>query len=222
MCRLENLRGNVERAMKYLALLLLLVGSCFANTAVTFTITDSDTQTWNNGSYIVTFLPTPGTPGPYFVNGVAMTAAQKGPFTGAMNGAGTGSISLISNTSITPSGTKWQFVLAPNASAVSSTVSTAVTGVSQDFSASFSSQVHAPRFPALGTGSWGYLDGEVSPIPNPGGAYFNVTSKVVRIWDGTQWINGSGVANGPIISPAGIFPPSPLATRACPLGEAPF
>lgn len=209
--------------MKWLLTILALLGIAYGQTTnVSFTITDSDSQTWNNGSFIVTFVPTPGNPGPYLYQGVPMTQAQKGPYSGVMNGSGTGTITLPSNNFITPSGTKWQFVIAPNASAPSSTMTATITGASQNLSASFSSQVRAPRFPALGTSSWGYLDGEVTPIPNPGGAYFNVTSKVVRIWDGTQWINGSGISNGLIISPAGIPAPSPLASVACPVGQNPF
>jgi hypothetical protein len=207
--------------MKYLAAFLLLCGMAWGqSTSVTFAITDGDGQQWNNGSYIITFLPTPGNPGPYYLNGVLMTTAQKGPFTGSLNGSGSATISLSSNNFIVPSGTKWQFVLAPNASAVSTTVNTAVTGASQNLSASFSSQVTAPRFPALGTSSWGYLDGEVTPVPNPGGSYFNVTAKTVRVWDGTMWF-ALGTGNGTVTSVAmtgdgtvlnSVVPGSPVTT----------
>jgi hypothetical protein len=55
--------------------------------------------------------------------------------------------------------------------------------------------VQAPRFAASNaqTGSFGYLDVEISPATPPiGSSYFNVTLNQPKLWNGTTWQTGGG------------------------------
>lgn len=156
-------------------------------TAVSATITDSDGQTWNNGTFTVIFIPKAGAPGPYIYNGSPMTNAQKGPYMGTMNGSGSMSVSLPDNSFITPSGSQWQFTLCPNSSGGCSQVTTAVSGATFNATTLFSTNVTAPRFPATGPGQYGYSDVEVTTVPGPGGYYFQVGTNVLRFWNGSAF-----------------------------------
>jgi hypothetical protein len=185
-----------------LALAFLLTGAANAfgqTSAVTATITDLDSQTWNNGTYRITFVQPAGNSQPPVWNGSPMTSAQK-LFTGTMSGSGVLTVSIPDNSFITPSGSTWLFVLCPDSSASCSQVRTPVTGASPNLSSTLSAGITAPRFPAT-LNAYGYADGEVSPIPVPGGQYFNVTTGFTRVWNGSAWANqgagGGGAPSGP-------------------------
>lgn len=178
---------GLKRTLLFIAMLLCPTLSLAQTTTVTATITDSDAQTWNNGSVIITFVPTPGVSGQYYIDGVPMTDAQKGPFNVAMNGGGTFTKVLTDNNHISPAGTQWLFTLCSNTSASCSPVSIPVVGTSVNLSTTLSSKVAAPRFPAKGTGYYGYSDTEVNQIPGPGGSYFNVTTSCLRVWNGSSF-----------------------------------
>src|SRR5579864_3747875 len=186
---------NMRKLLMLFGILLASLTVRAQTTAVSATITDSDGLTWNNGSFTVTFVPAPGAPGPVVYNGAQMTNAQKGPYTGSMNGSGAMSVSLPDNTFITPSGSQWKFVLCPNSSGGCSSITMPISGTTLNLTSVFSSGVTAPRFPALGVGSYGYADVEVSVIPPPGGTYFNVASLCNRQWTGSSWVCSTSVAN---------------------------
>ena len=182
-----------------LAIFLLLCASCApAQTSnVTATITDSDGQTWNNGTYSISFVPSTTNSAPPIWNGSPMTTAQKGPYTGTLSGTGVLTVSLPDNSFITPPNSQWAFTLCSNTSAPCSTVTLIVTGAAPNLSTTLSQGVKAPRFSAT-LNAYGYLDGEVFPIPVPGGRYFNVNSLLGRLWNGSAWINeGSGGTTTP-------------------------
>lgn len=191
---------GLKRSILVLAMLLCPTLSLAQTTTVTATITDSDSQTWNNGSVIITFVPPPGVSGPYYIDGVLMTDAQKGPFNVAMNGGGTFTTTVTDTNHISPAGAQWLFTLCANTSASCSPVSIPVVGTSVNLSSLFSTRVTAPRFPAKGTGYYGYSDVEVNQIPGPGGSYFNVSAGCVRVW------NGSVFSCSTTVSPGGSNP----------------
>lgn len=174
--------------MKALAIFLVLFASGIAlgQTAVTATLTDSDSQTWNNGTWTASLISPVGKP-----NGCTTAFTVSG----TMSGSGVLTGSLCDNSLISPTGSLWQFTLCPNASSGCSVVSTAVSGATQNLSSVLSAGLTAPRFPAL-FGSHGYLDIEVTPIPQPGATYYNVTTPACRQWTGSAWVNCGGGGGG--------------------------
>jgi hypothetical protein len=179
---------------RWIVLLLLLgpMAILAQNTNVTATITDSNGQTWYNGSYSITFVPNPTNPGPYYWEGVPF-APQK--YTGVMDNTGNLSITLPDNGTITPAGSQWGFVLCANTSAPCSTVTTPVTGVNQNFTGLFSSRVTPPQVYATPLVR-AYSSSEVSAPPlDQGGQYYNVTGNIPYFWTGTMWINLGGTVS---------------------------
>lgn len=194
-----------------LSFLLLFLGfgslASAQTTAVTGTITDSDSQLWTNAKYNVTFVPNPNFPNLnlYTINGTAITS---GTYIGYLsqnsvtNGSGVLSITLLDNNIISPAGSSWRFTIQSNTSAQAvSYPSVAVSGASQSLTTFLSTNSIAPRFPAT-PGAFGYNDGEISVIPQPGGYYWSTTALLQRFWNGTSWQNTSG-AGGPPSGAAG-------------------
>jgi hypothetical protein len=186
-------------------LLLLVVSQAFLcalcqTSNITATITDPDAQTWNNGTYTINFVPTPGVPGPYTWNGGQGFTKQ---YHGSFSNVGALTVSLPSSNFIAPSGSQWRFTLCPNASFQCVDVVLGVTGGSPNLSTALSSPLPAIRFGA-GPSSFGYLDVEVgtpaAPLI-PGAFYWNVSNLVSRQWNGTIWQNFSGGGGG---SPGGV------------------
>jgi hypothetical protein len=182
--------------MKKLALIfaLLLTRVALAQTTTfSATITDTDGQTWNNGTWQAAIYSPNGPP---FIGGSPVSPTT---YSGTMNGSGFFSQVLPSNTSISPIGSQWKFTICPNASAPCGQILVVVTGTTQDGSATLSAGILAPRFPA-GPASYGYTDNEITVIPPPGGFYFNTIALTQRIWTGTAWVNQGGGGGGGLTS----------------------
>lgn len=173
----------IKRALLILGLLLVPLPLLGQTTAVTATITDSDGQAWFSGTFTITFVPTPGFGGQFQYNGAPMTNAQKGPYLGVMDGTGTFTVSLPDNSFITPSGTQWLFTLCSLTAAPCSAITTPVVGGALNLSALLSSKVAAPRFPANGSGFYGYSNTEINQIPKPGGQFYDVTVNCIKGWN---------------------------------------
>jgi hypothetical protein len=213
----------MKKMIKLLAALLLsALPALGQTTAVTATITDSDTQTWNNGAVTVKFVPNPNFSGQYQYQGAPYVPQT---YTASMNGSGTFSLTVPDSTFIAPAGTQWMFIICPNSSAPCSSVTLPVSGASVNLSTFFSANVKAPRFAATGTGVYGYRDAEVNVTPVPGGNYYSVTQLCERIWNGASWSCGSGSGNVtagaqyliPMYSAAGVsavLGPSNISTDA--------
>ncbi len=176
--------------MRYiLAILLTVMPALGQSTSVTATITDTDGQTWNNGTVTATFIP--GNPQNYkWPGGIIPNSVP-----GTMNGAGTFTISLPDNTTITPLGSAWRISICPNASAPCVSKQFTVSGASMNLSAQLSAIAIGPRFPANAQ-AYGYLDIEIAPAPLPGSFYWNVTTLIHRQWTGTVWQDWSGGGGG--------------------------
>lgn len=178
--------------------MVLLSTFAFAQTSnVTATLTDPDGQTWNDGTYTINFVPTPGVPGPFTWNGGQSFTKQ---YTGSFSNLGVLAISLPSSNFIAPAGSTWRFTLCPNASFQCTDVVLPVTGAAPNLSVALSSLLPAIRF-APGLHSFGYLDVEVGTPAEPlypGALYWNVTSSVERQWTGVAWINFAGSSGGTV------------------------
>lgn len=159
---------------------------------ITAQLTDTDGQTWNNGTYLITFIPTPNLPGPFTWNGGQSFTLQ---FRGSMNGSGTFTVAIPDSNFISPAGSMWQFQLCSNTSAICSSITLPVGGANPNLSTVLSNGLTAPRFQA-GQHAYGYADLEVGTPAFPvilGDTYFNVTSGFIRFWNGTIWQNlGAG------------------------------
>lgn len=201
------------KRLKLFRLLLFILALSQANaqfTSVTGTVTDLDSQTWNNGTWqVALYNPLPQSPAN--INGVPLTSAQLNQH-GALSSGGVLTATLADNSIVAPAGTYWVFTLCPNASAQCAIVNSPVSGASQDISSILSTNLKGPRFTAntINGGSFGYSDVEIKPTPNPGGQYFNVSLSCTRFWNGSSWscfnsgllagitaLTGDGTATGP-------------------------
>src|ERR1700733_1760710 len=184
-----NMSLSLTKTVTTSLLILMLSMAAWSQTsAVTATITDPDGQTWNNGTYTITFVPTPGVPGPYTWQGNPNFPQN---YTGSFNGSGVLSVSIPDNSYIAPLGSKWQFTLCSKTSAACQNIKLSAIGASPNLSSALSTQLVAPRFGA-GQFSFGYLDVEVTGVLLPGVTYYNVTNLVQRIWTGSAWANNAG------------------------------
>jgi hypothetical protein len=191
-------------------ILFITCAICVAQTtAVTATITDSDSTVWINANYSVTFSPNPNFPNlnSYSIAGVPITSSTYIQYVnqqGTTNGSGVLSVTLLDSSQISPGGSKWYFVVQPLASFQATTYTpVAVSGASQSLTSFLSSNSRAPRFPAINN-AFGYADVEISTVPNPGGSYFNTTNLIERQWNGTTWTNsggGSSIASAQLTMP---------------------
>src|SRR5271155_3802063 len=81
------------------------------STTVSGTITDAGAQSWNSGTYQFTFVPNQAyQPEPQYTwTGGALTQN----FTGTLSGTGTYSVSIPSNSAISPAGSTWAVTFCP-------------------------------------------------------------------------------------------------------------
>lgn len=170
--------------------------------AVTATLTDPDGQTWNNGTYTINFVPTPGVPGPYTWNGGQSFTQQ---FKGSFSNAGVLTVSLPSSNFIAPAGSQWRFTLCPNASFQCTDVVLGVSGASPNLSSALSSKLPAIRI-GPGASSFAYLDIEVGTPAQPlfpGALYWNVSLVQERQWTGSVWTPLTGGGGGSVTNVSG-------------------
>lgn len=159
--------------------------------SATATITDSDSQTWNNGTWSVQLVSSSLSP---TYNGTAVSTALQ---TGSLNSSGALSVTLYNTSTIAPSGAQYRWTLCSETPAPCSIFLTSVT--SSNLSTLLSGLVTAPRFPASPI-AFGYLDAEITPTPPPGGQYFNVTNSLTRQWTGSAWQNAAAAGGGSVTS----------------------
>lgn len=158
------------------------------STTVSVTVVDPSTQVWANGSIGYIFQANPQFQGPYQWNGAALPNNYLILTTVALNSSGSATFSLPSNTAITPVGSQWKFTVCPNASTSCTTVSTPVTGTSQDISSTINAALKSIAITAA-TVPFAYTDSEVATTIRNGGTYYNTTpgSCGPKYWDGTKW-----------------------------------
>jgi len=192
-------------------LLVLFSASTFAqSTTVSGTITDTpDGQAWFGGTYSFVFRVSPSNPtAQYFWNGVPFSSAQT--IAGTLDGSAHYSVSVPSNTSITPAGSTWDVTFCPLATATCLTVqSVSVTGTTQIFSPSPPSVRINMGSPAPNTRA--YRDGELVNGAL-GQSYFNVTDTFIHVCNilpCTVWNPIGGVINV-VSAPSGACTPGSI------------
>ena len=180
-------------------------------TVITATVVDSDSIAWANGSWVLSFTPAPGYPdvGIYNVNGVPLNPAVTSQ-SGVMDASGIFSLTCYTTSEVTPSGSSWVLSLSPNASVPASQYNFKTTGSSMNLSASLTAAINAPRFQAKGSGAYGYADVEALVQIVYGGAYWNVITKSVRVWDGTKFLD---LVTGGSAATSNLFGPVKIASN---------
>jgi hypothetical protein len=179
-------------------LLFILAGAANAlgqSTTVSGNVTDASSQAWAGGTYQFQFAPNPQFPtGPYTWTGGALNKV----ISGTLDGSGNYSVSIPSNTAISPQGSKWILQVTPNATSPSfSTPPTTITGGTQTLNATPPAVTTPPTLFARA-----YADSEITGA-TIGSQYFNVTTSMVRVCTVvtglacTTWANvGSGAGGG--------------------------
>lgn len=100
------------------ALLIVLLSATYGHsqtTAVTLQVTDTDGQTWNNGTWSTQIYSPSGVPCCTYNLAGTTTPVPGQSQTGPLSSSGGASISLTANASIVPSGTLWSFTVCPQA-----------------------------------------------------------------------------------------------------------
>lgn len=168
----------MRRALGLICLLFLFAVPAFGQTTtVSATITDLGGQQWKQGTYTFQFRPSPLNPtGPYFLNGVPFPIQQS--ILGHMDTSGAFSVSVPSNTSITPSGSTWDLQVCPISQGNTTCYtqqSITITGSTQSLSSSVRPppaliDLAHPAYPFV----MAYTNSEFSTAPM-GGVYYDYT-----------------------------------------------
>jgi hypothetical protein len=205
---------------RILFLFFLMLGGAIAaqaqSTTVSGTVTDAGSQVWLNGTYSFTFQPNPQFPtGPYTWTGGALNKV----ISGSLDGSGHYSVSIPSNSAITPAGSTWILTVTPNATSNSfSTPRTTITGGTQTLNVTPPAILISwslPPGPAISA----YSDSEIGGTLVPGSEYFNTTTLLTRVWNGSAWNNqGSGAGGG--ITGSGTTGFIPVFTGSTAIGNS--
>lgn len=168
--------------MRRLAFLLVLLlaarGAWGQMTTVSATIADASGQAWKQGTYTFFFRTSPLNPtSTYYLNGVPFPTSQQ-TIAGHMDTTGSFSVSVPSNTSITPSGSTWDVQVCPISQGNTTCFtqrSITITGATQSLSAvvippaALIDLAH-PAYPFV----IAYTNAEFSTAPM-GGIYYDYT-----------------------------------------------
>jgi len=159
--------------------LLLFVAALPAfgqSTTVSGTVQDLGSQTWNNGSIEFDFVPNPQYPSlpQYTWTGGTLSYSVKG----TLGGSGTYSVSVPTNSAITPGGSQWTIKVCSLATFPCYTTTPAtITGATQTINVT--PPAISINLVANPTAS-AYVDGEISGAIL-GSTYFNLTSSLQRL-----------------------------------------
>jgi hypothetical protein len=190
-------KSNLYKLGQIAIFLLIAAGVWAQNTIVSATVSDLSGQTWNNGNYNITFIPTPGRPGPYTFNGAPFSPTT---YSGVMNPGGFFTVTVPDNNFITPAGSQWNVTVCPNASFSCHPTILPINGGSVDLSSAISSTNKAIAFSPTPV-AFGYSTAEPMALPGVGQQFFNVTTNSPEFWTGTMWVpfptGGTFIQAGP-------------------------
>jgi hypothetical protein len=184
-----------------LILLALLFPSLLAaqSTLVSGTITDQGGQVWANGTYTFSFQPAPTNPaGPYFWNGAPFNTSTV--ISGNLNASGAfSSVSVPSNSAITPSGSTWIIDVCPAATGLTCyPVNLSVTGTSLSVTSLVVPPAVQVNVSAPFLGYAAYSDSEIVGA-RQGSFYTNLTDKTIHYCSTVvpcTWVSLSGGGGG--------------------------
>src|SRR5882672_1922507 len=166
---------------KTLALLLLFLSAAVCaqaqSTTVSGQVTDTGSQSWNNGTYSFQFVPNPQFPNIASYSWTGGTLPQT--VSGSLNGAGHYSASVPSNSAISPQGSKWILSVCPQAtSPCFISANTTITGGAQTLNVT--PFVIAINLMSPGPFTRAYADSEIASAV-VAAQYYNLTTQTERI-----------------------------------------
>jgi hypothetical protein len=183
---------------RFLLLFLFACAPAFAqSTTVSATVVDAVGQPFAGGTYQITFKPAASNPqGPYFFNGTPFNINTT--ISGSLDGSGSFTVSVPSNTSISPAQSTWVFSVSPaSTSPGTQSFPISITGATQNVSPS----ITPPAIKVVAQlRTAAYQDSEIVGAL-PGFTYSNLTLNAIRYCEGTPctWITigGGGGGSGP-------------------------
>lgn len=182
---------------KFLLALLISMASTLVGaqtTTVSLNVTDADAQPWNNGTWSVVLVPSPGvTGGPYYMLGT-VTPVPNQLQSGTLNGSANATITLTPNASIAPSNSVWRFTVCSGTNPTTCYVSSqTIMGASQAVNlvpSGIRIQLANPIY------SYSLYQDVEAVGPTNGSLYWNITSIVFRQYANGAWSNLAGGGGG--------------------------
>jgi hypothetical protein len=196
-----ELQAGVNRVAgiaKLLPVLLYATLVAGQTTSVTIQVTDTDGQSWNNGTWTATLYSPPGVPSNSYKILGTNTIVPNQTQSGALSSSGGASLTVTPNTSIVPTGTQWQFTFCPEATPTQCPqYSYSITGASYSVSPGPPGLRVSVQNPL--TRATAYLDLEITGA-GVGSLYYNLASQTLKACQVTvgntctTWIQiGNGV-----------------------------
>lgn len=189
------------------ALIIFLFAALRANcqsTTVSGAVTDAASQTWNSGTISFRFIPVPNYSGPYSWTGGAFNPNTA--FNASLSGTGTYSLSVPSNSAITPTGSSWQVTVCPQATAPCFSTPAIISGATQTLNVTPTAIQVAP-----GANNAVYATSEV--VGASIGAQIYLIGTGLETFDGSAWHSAGGggtvtsvTASAPLASSGGATP----------------
>lgn len=205
----------IKRWLILIVMAMLPTISFAQSTTVSGTVSDTpDAQTWNNGTVTASFNPNPNYPS--FPSYVWTGGTLNLTVSGTLSGTGTYSVSVPSNTAISPQGSTWSFKFCPQATATCFNIgSVTITGATQTLNATPSSiRINWQNPPST---VLAYTDTEASTGAGVGATYFSLNLNSPRICQAatgnscTTWASAGG---GGGATPGPTFTASPACNGA--------
>jgi hypothetical protein len=171
------------------------------STTVSVTVQDPTGQLWINGTFSYTFAPVANFSGPSQWQGANVPTNFLTPTTVTLDGGGSTSFSIPSNTAITPAGSTWRFTVCPRATIQCVTINLPITGATLDISSAINGALVAIKTPST-TMPLAYQSSEVQTVVRAGGLFYDTTTNQPMFFDGTAWhpFNDAGCISDCIIS----------------------
>lgn len=166
--------------------ILALTLTCGAQTStISGQIQDPSAQTFNNGTCTISFVPNPLQPNTsiYNVSGSTFNLQPACSF----DGSGNISATVTRNDFITPSGSKWMFIVSPNADTQSTTAIISVTAASLNVASTINALVQNITVFSGRSIPRAYNDSEIVLTPNAGQAYWDTTLGLLKFWNGSSF-----------------------------------
>jgi hypothetical protein len=180
-----------------LALASLLLFPFLANAQTTLQVTDTASQTWNNGTWFVQLTPPNGyTVAQLRTNGNPVPNPTQN---GTLSGTGSASITLTTNTSIAPAPSTWYYTVCPNATSGCFNQAVSITTSNQAVTLTPPPPVVFP-----GPNALAYTDAEISGAI-PGSTYYNTVSNTQRICNGPSPCTWAGSGGGGLFSSSKVI-----------------
>lgn len=186
---------------KYIAVLLALVTG-YANaqsTVVSGSLVDSSGYTWSYGTVTAVFQRAPNSSGTPVWSGGTLNPI---PASVATDSGGNFSITLPTNTYITPAGSTWLFSFCPNATTQCAVINIPLTTSTFNPVSTITAQGAWPTgqiFPTQISKVYNVAQAGTPPL-NQGGMVYNVTNQTMNVYTNSGWTPFAYVGGLPVVT----------------------